>query len=89
MSGSLEKGLGSRPSNVPLCHSWDMDLEGALSLGMSGPSGLLCCICSRAQVASFLCWLMEAWSHVGQWLKGGIWPDLVGPSLALPVLPGY
>ena len=38
---------------------------------------------------SFLCWLMEAWSHVGQWLKGGIWPDLVGPSLALHVLPGY
>ena len=30
---------------------------------------------------------MEAWSHVGQWLKGGIWPDLVGASLALPVLP--
>ena len=32
---------------------------------------------------------MEAWSHVGQWLKGGIWPDLVELSLALPVLPGY
>ena len=31
----------------------------------------------------------EAWSHVEQWLKGGIWPDLVGPSLALPVLPDY
>ena len=42
-----------------------------------------------AQVASFLCWLMEAWSHVGQWLKGGIWPDFVGLSLGLPVLPGY
>ena len=40
-------------------------------------------------MASFLCWLMEAWSHVGQWLKGGIWPDLVGPSLALPILPSY
>ena len=40
-------------------------------------------------MASFLWWLMDAWSHVGQWLKGGIWPDLVGPSLALPVLPGY
>ena len=22
-------------------------------------------------------------------LKGGIWPDFVGPSLALPILPGY
>ena len=42
MSGSLEGDLGSRPANVPLCHSWDMDLEGALALGMSGPSGLLC-----------------------------------------------
>ena len=40
-------------------------------------------------MASSLCWLMEVWSHVGQWLKSGIWPDLVGPSLALPVLPGY
>ena len=39
--------------------------------------------------ASFLCWLMEAWNHLGQWLKGGIWPDLTGPSLDLPVLPGY
>ena len=25
---------------------------------------------------------------LGQWLKGGIWPDLVGPSLTLAVLPG-
>ena len=89
MSRSLDGDLGSQPFNVPLCHSWDMDLEGALSLGMSGPSGLLCCIRSRAQVASFLCWLMEAWSYVGQWLKRGIWPDLIGPTLALPVLPGY
>ena len=40
-------------------------------------------------MASFLCWLMEAWSHVGQWLKGGIWPDFVGTSLALPVLTSY
>ena len=40
-------------------------------------------------MASFLCWLTEAWGHVGQWLKGGIWPDLVGPSLALPVLLDY
>ena len=38
MSGSLEG------SNDPLCHSWDMDLEGALALGVSGPSGLLCCV---------------------------------------------
>ena len=42
MSASLEGDLGNRPSNVPLCHSWGMDLEGALALGMSGPSGLLC-----------------------------------------------
>ena len=27
--------------------------------------------------------------HVGQWLKGGIWPNLIRPSLALPVLPNY
>ena len=60
MSRSLEGDLGSRPSNVPLCHSWDTDREEALALGMSR-----------------------------QWLKGGIWPDLVGPFLALPVLPGY
>ena len=40
-------------------------------------------------MASFLCWLMEAWSYVGQWLEGDIWPDLFGPSLALPVLPDY
>ena len=26
---------------------------------------------------------------LGQWLKGGIWPDLVRPSLALPALPSY
>ena len=37
MSGSPEGGLGSRSSNVPLCHSWNMDLEGTLALGMSGP----------------------------------------------------
>ena len=43
----------------------------------------------QGQVTSFLCWLMEAWSHVGQQLNGGIWPDLVGPSLALSVLPSY
>ena len=41
------------------------------------------------QVASSLCLLMEVWSHVGQRLKGGIWPDLIGPPLAFPVLPGY
>ena len=40
-------------------------------------------------MASFLCWLMEAWSHVGQWVKDGIWPDRVGPSLALPVFLSY
>ena len=38
MSRSLDGDLGSQPFKVPLCHSWDMDLEGALSLGMSGPS---------------------------------------------------
>ena len=80
-------GFGWSTFQCPFMHSWDMDLEGALALGISGPSGLLCCIWSRPQVASFLCWLMEAWSYVGQWLKGGIWPDLFGPSLALPVLP--
>ena len=42
MSGSLEGDLGSRPSNVPLCHSWNLDLEGALALGMSESSDLLC-----------------------------------------------
>ena len=42
MSRSLEGDLGSRPSDVPLCHRWDMDLEGALTSGMSRPSGLLC-----------------------------------------------
>ena len=41
------------------------------------------------QVASCLCWLMEVWSHVGQRLKGDVWPDLIGPSLVLPVLPGH
>ena len=81
--------LGSQPSNTPFCHRWDTDLEGALALGMRGPTGLLCHIWSRAQGVSILCWLMKAWSYVGQWLKGGIWPDLVGPSLALPVLPSY
>ena len=43
----------------------------------------------RAQVAPFLYWLMEAWSCVGQWLKDSVRPDLVGPSLVLPVLPSY
>ena len=61
-----------------------MDLEGALALGMSGPS---LPHLRQGPVLSFLCSLMEAWSNVGQWLKDGIWPDLVGPSLALPVLP--
>ena len=37
MSGSLEGDLGSRSSNVPLCHSCNMDLEGTLALGMSSP----------------------------------------------------
>ena len=86
MSKSLEGVLGSRRSNVPLCHSWDMALEGALALGMSvaffaafeaGPKWLPDC------------WLMEAWSHVGQWLKCGFWSHLVGPSLALPLLRDY
>ena len=37
-----------------------------------------------------LCWLMEVWSYVGRWLhEGDIWPDLIGPSLVLPFLPGY
>ena len=40
-SRSLEGDLGSQPSNVPFSHSWDTDLEGALALGTSGPSGLL------------------------------------------------
>ena len=37
----------------------------------------------------FLSLLMEVWSHVGQWVKCGIRPNLVGPSLALPGFPGY
>ena len=36
-----------------------------------------------------VCCLMEVWSHVGRWLKGGVGPDLLGPSLALPALPSY
>ena len=35
-------GFALSTSSVPLCHIWDMDLEGALALGMSGPSSLLC-----------------------------------------------
>ena len=31
-------------SNIHLCHSWDMDLEEALAIGMSGSSDLLCFI---------------------------------------------
>ena len=46
-------------------------------------------IFEAGQVASCLCQLMELWSHVGQRLKGGIWRDLNGPPLALPILPGY
>ena len=63
-----------------------MDLEGALALGMSGPS---LPHLRQGPVLSFLCSLMEAWSNVGQWLKGGIRPNLTGASLALPVFPGY
>ena len=32
---------------------------------------------------------LPSFSHVRQWLKGGIWRDLIGPSLALPLLPDY
>ena len=70
MSGSLEGDLSSRPSNVPLSHSWDLELEGgpwfrhekwpSLLPLKQGPGGFL------------LCWLMERWSHVGQWLKGDV-----------------
>ena len=42
VSRSLVEDLSSGPSNVPLYHSWDTDLEGALALGMSGPCDLLC-----------------------------------------------
>ena len=60
---------------------------GGLGLGMSSPVTFFAAFEAR-KVASFLCWLMEVWSHVGQRLKCGIWPDLIGPPLALPVLPG-
>ena len=45
---SLEGNLGNWPSNVPLCHSWFKEPEGASGLGKSQPSGLLCHIWSRA-----------------------------------------
>ena len=35
-------GFALSTSSVPLCHIWDMDLEGALALGMSRSSDLLC-----------------------------------------------
>ena len=35
-------GFGQSTFQCPFMHSWDMDLEGALALGMSRPSGLLC-----------------------------------------------
>ena len=41
MSRTLEGDLGSWPSNVALCQSWDTDLVEASALGMSGPSDLL------------------------------------------------
>ena len=45
MSGSPEGGLGSRSSNVPLCHSWHMELEEPqwppLPHLKQGPSGFL------------------------------------------------
>ena len=89
MSGSLEGDLGTRPSNIPLIHSWDTDLEGALALGTSGPSGLLL-PCLRQGPGGFLSLLVDGGlGQVGQLLKGGIWPDLIVSSLALPVFPGY
>ena len=45
MSRSLEGDLGSLPSHVPLCHSWNMDLDGAqwhsLPHLKQNPGGLL------------------------------------------------
>ena len=58
------RGIWAWTFHVPLCHSWDMGLEAASTLGRSGPRGLLCHIWSRVQGASCLCWLMEIWSHV-------------------------
>ena len=89
MSGSQKGDLGSQPSNVPFSHSWDTDLEGALALGTSGPSGLLLPRLKQGP-GGFLSLLVDGGlGQVGQWLKGGIWPDLIASSLALPVLPGY
>ena len=36
------RGFGQSTFHVSFCHSWDMDLEGALALGMCGPSDLFC-----------------------------------------------
>ena len=36
------RGIWVWTFHVPLCHSWDMGLEAASTLGMSGPRGLLC-----------------------------------------------
>ena len=45
MSRSLEGDLDRQPSNVPLCHSWDIELEGPqwppLPHLKQGPSGFL------------------------------------------------
>ena len=36
------RGFGRSTFHVPFGHSWDIDLEGALALGMSRSSDLLC-----------------------------------------------
>lgn len=41
---------------------------GALALGLGGPSSFFATFEAGLR-GLFLCWLMEAWSHVGQWLK--------------------
>ena len=53
---------------------------GGLSLGMSSP--VIFFAAFEAGPRGLPSLLVEAWSYVGQWLKGGIWPDLPGPSLS-------
>ena len=81
--GGLEQWTFQCPSMPQLGHG----PGGGLSLGMSSP--VIFFAAFEAGPRGLPSLLVEAWSYVGQWLKGGFWPDLPGPSLALPVLPGY
>ena len=56
-----------------------------------GPGGALDLRHERAHgPGGFMSLLVDGGlGQVGQLLKGGIWPDLIVSSLALPVFPGY